>query len=173
MIDREGGIQWPLPEGMKLESGERRLFEDGRFFTQDGKAKFFFAEPRPLPEGCNASYPLLLLTGRGSSSQWHTQTRTKRSAVLNKLSPSELYVEISVADARALGIGPDEIVEVSSQRGSVTARAILTNSVKAGEVFMPMHYDGMNRLTFASFDPYSRQPSYKAAAVNISKSVRR
>jgi assimilatory nitrate reductase catalytic subunit len=173
MIDRAGGIQWPLPEGTKLESSERRLFEDGRFFTQDGKAKFFFAEPQPVPEECNATYPLLLLTGRGSSSQWHTQTRTKRSAVLNKLSPGELYVEISVVDARALGIGPDETVEVTSRRGRVTARAVVTNSVRPGEVFMPMHYDGMNRLTFPSFDPYSRQPSYKAAAVNISKRVRR
>jgi assimilatory nitrate reductase catalytic subunit len=173
MIDREGGIQWPLPEGAKLESGERRLFEDGRFFTPDGKAKFFFAEPRPMPEECNVNYPLLLLTGRGSSSQWHTQTRTKRSAVLNKLSPAELYVEISVVDARARDIGPDETVEVSSQRGRVTARAVVTNSVRPGEVFMPMHYDGMNRLTFPSFDPYSRQPSYKAAAVNISKRVQR
>jgi anaerobic selenocysteine-containing dehydrogenase len=89
--------------------------------------------------------------------------------VLNKLAPSELYVEISVADARALGIALDEAVDVTSQRGSIPARAFVTNSVKPGEVFMPMHYDGMNRLTFPSFDPYSRQPAYKACAVKITK----
>jgi assimilatory nitrate reductase catalytic subunit len=112
-----------------------------------------------------------LLTGRGSSSQWHTQTRTKRSAVLEKLSPSELYVELSPTDARSLGIKPDEDVTVTSQRASVRARAFVTSCVQPGQVFMPMHYEVMNRLTFAAFDPYSRQPAYKACAVMISRSV--
>jgi assimilatory nitrate reductase catalytic subunit len=169
MLDREGGIQWPFSEGAALGTNERRLFEDGRYATEDGRARFFFAEPRPLPEPTSARYPLLLLTGRGSSSQWHTQTRTKRSFVLSALAPSELYVEISPVDARALGVRPDEKVRVSSQRAHVEARAFITNSVKPGEVFMPMHYDTMNRLTFAAFDPHSRQPAYKASAVAISK----
>src|SRR5262249_14508194 len=125
--------------------------------------------PRPLPEPVTPSYPLLLLTGRGTSSQWHTQTRSKRSAILSKLGPRELYVEISGADAGKLGIAADEIVNVSSQRATVKARAFITHSVRPGEVFMPMHYETMNRLTFAAFDPYSRQPAYKACAVRISK----
>jgi assimilatory nitrate reductase catalytic subunit len=169
MIDAAGGIQWPLPEGTALQSNERRLFEDGKFFGENGRAKFFFDDPRPIPEPASKRYPLLLLTGRGSSSQWHTQTRTKRSAVLRKLAPSELYVEISPADARELGIKPDERVRVSSQRGSVDARAFVTSSVQPGQVFMPMHYETMNRLTFAAFDPYSRQPAYKACAVRIAR----
>jgi anaerobic selenocysteine-containing dehydrogenase len=169
MIDREGGIQWPLPEGAILASNERRLFEDGAYFTRDRKAKFFVAEPRPLPEPTSVDYPFLLLTGRGSLSQWHTQTRTKRSDVLNKLAPRELYIEISPVDARALGIRPDEKVNVRSRRATVEARAFITNSVRPGEVFMPMHYETMNRLTFAAFDPYSRQPAYKASAVAILK----
>jgi assimilatory nitrate reductase catalytic subunit len=169
MIDREGGIQWPLPAGAPLASNERRLFEDGAYFTSNRKAKFFVTEPRPLPEPTNLDYPFLLLTGRGSSSQWHTQTRTKRSEVLNKLAPSELYIEISPVDARVLGIRPDEKVKVSSRRATIEARAFVTNSVKPGEVFMPMHYETMNRLTFAAFDPYSRQPAYKASAVAILK----
>jgi assimilatory nitrate reductase catalytic subunit len=169
MIDREGGVQWPLREGEKLESKERRLFADGRFFTDDGRARIVASDTRPLPEPISPRFPLLLLTGRGSSSQWHTQTRTKRSAVLRRLAPSELYVEISPSDAQMLRISQDEAVEVSSQRGSVRARAFITNSVKAGEVFMPMHYEGMNRLTFSAFDPHSRQPAYKACAVKIAK----
>ena len=122
-----------------------------------------------MPEAPSKAYPLLLLTGRGSSSQWHTQTRTKRSEVLRRLAPTELYVEISPADAKQLGFEPDELLHVSSQRGKVQARAFVTHAVKAGEVFMPMHYETMNRLTFAAFDPYSRQPSYKACAVRLSK----
>jgi assimilatory nitrate reductase catalytic subunit len=167
MIDKEGGIQWPFPEGAKVASKERRLFEDGLFFTRSGKAKFTFADPRPLPEAPDGDYPLLLLTGRANSSQWHTQTRTKRSEVLKRLSPKELYVEVSPADARVLGIGPEDLVEVASRRGAVRARAFVTNAVRAGEVFMPMHDAAVNRLTLPAFDPYSRQPAYKACAVRI------
>ena len=30
---------------------------------------------------------------------------------------------------------------------------------------MPMHYEDVNQLTHPAFDPYSKQPSYKACAV--------
>jgi anaerobic selenocysteine-containing dehydrogenase len=169
MLDRHGGVQWPLPEGASPPEVERRLFADGRYFTSDGRAKFFFSEPRPLPEPTSDRFPLLLLSGRGSSSQWHTQTRTKRSAVLRRLSANEAYVEISPVDARSLSIEPDERVNVSSQRGAMVARAFVTNTVKPGQVFIPMHYEAMNQLTFAAFDPHSRQPAYKACAVRVSK----
>jgi anaerobic selenocysteine-containing dehydrogenase len=169
MVDREGGVQWPLREGETLSNSQRRLFEDGKFYHENGRAKFIQEEPRPLPEPANAKFPLTLLTGRGSSSQWHTETRTKKSAVLNKLSARDLYVEISPTDAKALKISPNEWVEVKSARGRVDARAFITNNVRAGQVFMPMHYEEMNVLTFAAFDPYSRQPAYKACAVAVGK----
>ncbi|HEX9621478.1 MAG TPA: nitrate reductase [Polyangiaceae bacterium] len=169
MLAERGGVQWPFPEGATLDSNQRRLFEDGCFFTADGKARFFFADPRPMPEPVNERFPFVLLTGRGSSSQWHTQTRTRCSSVLRRLSASELYVEVSPVDARRLGIAPEEEVVVTSQRATVHARAFITHSVKPGQVFMPMHYPEMNRLTFAAFDPYSRQPSYKACAVRLSR----
>ncbi|MDX2050773.1 MAG: nitrate reductase [Polyangiaceae bacterium] len=166
---RAGGIQWPLPEGQTLEANERRLFEDGKFFTKDGKAEFLFGDPRPLPEPTTKHYPLLLLTGRGTSSQWHTGTRTKCSPVLAKLSPEHLHVEVSLADARRLGISPGEEVTVTSQRGSLVARAFVTASVKPGQVFLPMHDERVNKLTFAAFDPFSRQPAYKASAVRVER----
>ena len=168
-IDQAGGLQWPYPLGASPASNQRRLFEDGVFFTPDGRAKFLFAELRPLPEPTTHAFPLLLLTGRGSSCQWHTQTRTRRSVILNKLSPAELYVEVSSEDAKNLGLRPDEWVYVVSQRATVQARAFITHSVAPGQVFMPMHYDTMNRLTFSAFDPFSRQPAYKACAVKIVK----
>jgi assimilatory nitrate reductase catalytic subunit len=168
-LDRSGGIQWPYPEGRVEEKHERRLFEDGHFFTPDRRARFFFSEPRPLPEPADDAYPLTLLTGRGSSSQWHTQTRTKRSLILQKLSANELYLEISSVDAEGLGIRSEQLVTVSSRRGSVSARVFVTNSVKPGEVFMPMHYQTINLLTLAAFDPHSHQPAYKACAVRIAR----
>ena len=170
MLEQHGGIQWPLPEGAPPDPrSERRLFEDGRFYHPDGKARLRFEAPRPLPEATDARYPLTLLSGRGSSSQWHTQTRTSKSAVLRRLYPQKIYVELNPADARALGIAPNEEVIVVSRRGRLRAFAFVTPSVAPGQVFLPMHYPEANRLTFPAFDPYSRQPSYKACAVAVQR----
>jgi anaerobic selenocysteine-containing dehydrogenase len=172
MIDRCGGIQWPCREGDlqgldRFPGQQRRLFSDGSFFTPDRAARFIYEKPRAMPEQTDATYPFLMLTGRGTSSQWHTNTRTSKSDVLRKLYPQECYAEIHPSDARKLGIAPNSQVRVSSRRGSVEVNAFLTPTVKAGQIFIPMHYKEANQLTCAVFDPYSRQPSYKASAVQI------
>jgi assimilatory nitrate reductase catalytic subunit len=109
----------------------------------------------------------VLLTGRGSAAQWHTQTRTANSAVLRKLYPNELYVEVNPYDAKRLRICPGVQVTISSQRGQLRGRALITPAVQPGQLFIPMHYDTTNLLTHAAFDPYSHQPAYKACAVAI------
>jgi assimilatory nitrate reductase catalytic subunit len=167
-IDRDGGVQWPFPTGSTHEP-ERRLFADGRYFHADHKARFVFEAPRPIAEAVNDEYPLFLLTGRGNSAQWHTQTRTAKSAVLRALGDMEPYVELATADAAARGINEGEMVVVRSRRGSMKARARVTPTVRAGQVFVPMHYATTNLLTNASFDPYSRQPSYKSGAVEVTR----
>ncbi|MDD5260978.1 MAG: molybdopterin oxidoreductase family protein [Methylacidiphilales bacterium] len=180
MLDEAGGIQWPCAEGaassqisnLKFQiEQERRLFSDGRFFHPDGKARFIFEAPTPVPEPVNAEYPLTLLTGRGSSSQWHTLTRTAKSGVLRKLSPQSCYVEIHPSDAAACGICGQETLTIESRRGRITARAWITTTVPPGSVFVPMHYPEINRLTLSAVDPYSRQPAYKACAVRVSPSL--
>jgi assimilatory nitrate reductase catalytic subunit len=168
-VDRLGGIQWPLESNAPDPEPERRLFEDGRFFTESGKATLYFSAPSRMPELPSKKFPLMLLTGRGSSSQWHTLTRTKRSAVLRKLSPEELYIEVNPKDARVLEIKPNDMVRVSSQRGEVSARAFVTSGVKPGHVFLAMHDASVNRLTFPVFDPYSRQPGYKGCAIRLER----
>ena len=146
---------------------ERRLFGDGRYYHPDGRARFLYENPRPLPEPPNDRFPLLLLTGRGSAAQWHTQTRTAKSAVLRKLYPAQVYVEVNPADAKARGIVTSDPVRVESRRSRITATAFVTRSVQPGNVFVAMHYEETNRLTDAVFDPYSKQPSYKACAVEL------
>jgi assimilatory nitrate reductase catalytic subunit len=188
-VDRAGGIQWPFPEcgvgsaecGMRNtvhsalptphsnHSNQRRLFEDGRYYHSDGRAKFLFEEPRPMPEPVSDRFPFILLTGRGTASQWHTQTRTKKSAVLRKLYPPSIYVEISPVDARKLGVSHHDRLVVESQRGRVHCFAFISHTMQPGQVFIPMHYEATNRLTDAVFDPYSKQPSYKACAVNVER----
>jgi assimilatory nitrate reductase catalytic subunit len=170
-LDAVGGIQWPFPAGCEEDSNERRLFSDGRFFHEDGKARLLFDAPRPLPEQTTEDLPLVLLTGRGSASQWHTQTRTSQSAILRKLFPPHVYVEINPLDARSRQIRAGETVIVISQRGRIRAKAVLTHSVSPGQVFIPMHYETANQLTFPSFDPHSSQPAYKACAVRIQKGL--
>ncbi|HEY0947575.1 MAG TPA: nitrate reductase [Opitutaceae bacterium] len=146
---------------------ERRLFADGRFYTPDGRARFLFDAPQPAPEQADEAYPFTLLTGRGTSAQWHTGTRTDKSDVLRKLAPISAYVEVNPEDASRLGLAMGDTVIVRSRRATVRAAAVLTPTVSPGQVFMPMHYLETNRLTFAAFDPHSRQPSYKACAVAL------
>jgi assimilatory nitrate reductase catalytic subunit len=168
MIDENGGIQWPWRAAeQKSPEQQRRLFTDGKFFHADGKARFYFEEPRAAAELPDKEFPFVLLTGRGSAAQWHTQTRTGKSAVLRSLYPERGYVEINPEDARELKISDGTEVTVRSRRGRLTARAFVTSIVQEGHVFIPMHYATANQLTFPEFDPYSRQPSYKMAAVAI------
>jgi assimilatory nitrate reductase catalytic subunit len=167
MLDERGGIQWPYPEHGADDATERRLLSDGQFYHEDGRARFVFGHPQPMPEPPSEKYPYLLLTGRGSASQWHTQTRTGKSAVLRKLYPERPYVEINPQDARRAEVRPNQDVVVESQRGRVVVKAFVTPCVQPGQVFMPMHYEETNQLTLGHFDPHSRQPSYKDCAVRV------
>jgi len=167
MIRERGGIQWPYPQGETSEAENRRLFADGRFFTSDGRARLLFDPIAELPETPDESYPFVLLTGRGTVVQWHTQTRTGKVEMLNRLRPAGAYAEISPGDAARLGIAEGGRVRISSRRGTVVVNAAVTDSIAVGQVFMPMHYDETNRLTFPAFDPYSAEPAYKFAAVSL------
>jgi len=177
MLDESGGIQWPFPERSmgvppmsSSDATHRRLFEDGAFYHPDKRAKFIFEPPKPSPELPDREFPFFLLTGRGTASQWHTQTRTEKSAVLRKLYPNKIYVEINPEDAAELGIEPGASITVASRRGSLSAQAVLTHQLQRGQLFIPMHYALTNQLTAPIFDPYSKQPSYKACAVRIATS---
>ncbi len=193
-LDECGGIQWPLPaegckeqvEGCKFLGAsasedlqpstcnlqpdkERRLFADGQFFTPDGKAKFLFDQPRPVAEPTTEEFPFVMLTGRGTSAQWHTNTRTGKSAVLRTLYPANAYVEIHPSDLARLGLVANKTVAVLSRRGRIECAAVASPSVQPGHVFIPMHYDVTNQLTRTEYDPHSRQPSYKYCAVRLEK----
>ena len=184
MIDEQGGIQWPYPSRaatsasqpaetaathLPVMARERRLFEDGRYYHPDGKAKFQFGPPQPVPEPVTSEFPFILLTGRGSSAQWHTNTRTGKSAILRKLYPADSLVEIHPEDAKRLKLAAGDWVLVKSRRGQARARASIASTVRPGQLFMPMHDVEVNRLTFPAFDPHSRQPSYKHCAVRLEK----
>ena len=169
-IEARGGIQWPWTEADAAAGEpdtERRLFEDGCFPHADGRARFVFDPPRAMPEAPDAEYPLLLLTGRGTSAQWHTETRTGKSAVLRTLHPEQLQLELHPDDAARIGARRGEAVAVESRRGRARALVHVTRAVRPGEVFLPMHDAATNRLTNPAFDPHSKQPAYKGCAVRV------
>ena len=105
MLRERGGVQWPFPAQGADPAPERRLFADGRFFTPNGKARMLIEEVSRPPEPPTEEYPFILITGRGSVVQWHTQTRTGKVPMLQRLYPAEVYVQVNPADAGRLGIG--------------------------------------------------------------------
>jgi assimilatory nitrate reductase catalytic subunit len=164
-MDAAGGIQWPLAKDATNASTERRLFESGEYYHPDRKARFIFDRPHEPPD--QSDLPFILLTGRGSSAQWHTLTRTGKSPVLRQLSSAEPYLEINPADAGRLGVPNGGKLRVATERASIVVQAFITATVAPGQVFMPMHSELTNQLTFPSVDPHSRQPSYKFTRVQL------
>lgn len=172
LLDQYGGIQWPcVAENVAglADENQRRLFADGKFYHANQKAKFLFSSPTEVAEKTSFEYPFILLTGRGTSAQWHTQSRTGKSAVLRKLYPTELYIDVNPEDADLLGLVQDDLVTVKSARAVVEVKTNVSTSVQLGQVFLPMHFAKANRLTQGSFDTHSRQPSYKYCAVQLVK----
>jgi assimilatory nitrate reductase catalytic subunit len=171
-IEAVRGVQWPCPADDPDigPSGTPRLYTDLTFHRPGGKALVRPVEPVPIRDAPRPEFPLLLNTGR-TVEHWHTRTKTGRIPVLEGLAP-EAWVELHPTDAAALGVKSGDWVRVASQRGEIEQiRARVTAIVRAGEVFIPFHWDDRcaNRLTVDEFDPISREPNYKQCAVRVSR----
>jgi anaerobic selenocysteine-containing dehydrogenase len=170
LIEQHGGLQWPCPAGDPEPAHVKRLYADGHFPTDDGRARLLVTEWAPFPDQPDADFPMVLNTGR-TVEHWHTRTKTGRVAILEHLSP-HAWVEMNPADARRLGLAPAEPVDVVSRRGRISRVELrVTETVAAGQIFVPFHYAeaNANALTQAAFDPISREPNYKQAAVRVEK----
>jgi formate dehydrogenase alpha subunit len=156
------GLQWPCPD--KEHPGTQFLHK-GRFSR--GLGKFHAIEFRPPFEMPDEEYPLLLTTGR-MLYHFHTGTLSRRSAGLDELHP-EGKVEISPEDAAKLGIEDGDLVEVTSRRGKVVAKALVTDKSPVGTVFMTFHFReaAANLLTVSALDPVAKIPEYKVCAVKV------
>ncbi|MDK0758654.1 nitrate reductase [Clostridium perfringens] len=164
------GIQWPCRKGEELESDERRLFEDGKYYTPSGKAKFIFEDVTENPNATNEEFPFNLNTGRGTVGQWHTHTRTREIQAVTNIVPQKAYVDINRKDAERLDIKENDEVLIHSSNGHTSKFiARLTDNLKEKTLYAPIHYIETNLLTQSVFDPYSKEPSYKTVQVNIEK----
>jgi formate dehydrogenase major subunit/formate dehydrogenase alpha subunit len=123
-----------------------------------------YIPPAELPDD---DYPLYLTTGRVLY-QFHTGTMTMKSDGLNDRAP-DCFVELSAADAHELGVGEGQTLKVSSRRGSIEARAQISDRAVAGTVFIPFHWAkaAANTLTHAALDPTAGIPEFKVCAVRI------
>jgi len=172
-LDALGGIQWPFPVGATNPEASRRLYTDGVFQTSDGKARLLPTTWEPFPEQPTSDYPLVLNTGR-TVEHWHTRTKTAKVPILDSLVP-EAWVEMNPRDARMLKLKPRERVDVVSRRGRVRGIELrLTETIAAGQVFVPFHFAeaNANEATQGAFDPISREPNYKQSAVRVERTMR-
>jgi assimilatory nitrate reductase catalytic subunit len=170
LIDAHHGIQWPCPEGDPDPARTKRLYEDGQFETGDGRAQLIPVDWAPFPDQPDERFPFVLNTGR-TVEHWHTRTKTGRVAVLERLAPNA-WVEMNPVDAKALHLSPSDRVNVVSRRGRITDVELrITETIGPGQIFVPFHYPeaNANALTQAAFDPISREPNYKQAAVRVEK----
>lgn len=164
------GIQWPCREGEELESDERRLFEDGKYYTPSGKSKLIFEDVTENPNATNEEFPFNLNTGRGTVGQWHTHTRTREIQAVTNIVSQKAYVDINRKDAEKLDIKENDEVLIHSSNGHTSKFiARLTDNLKEKTLYAPIHYIETNLLTPSVFDPYSKEPSYKTVQVNIEK----
>lgn len=159
-----GPTRWPV-------AGARqggRFFADGASYHPGGKLRMIPVQHRPPATRRARRFPFRLNTGR-IRDQWHTMTRTSLSPRLSA-HLAEPFVEIHPHDAARFAIGPDSLVAVTSPTGRAILRAQITDAVKPGELFAPMHWTGetapsarIDALVAAVTDPISGQPESKAS----------
>ena len=106
---------------------------------------------------------LLLCTGRKLG---HYNVTTRYSRLLDSINPYE-EAEINPQDAEKHGLKDDDLIRVTSRRGSVVTRIEITDKVKPGMMFMTFHYreTPVNELTQAAYDPVTLTGEYKVSAV--------
>lgn len=162
-LEREGGVHWPCPA--PDHPGSPYLFE--RDFPS-GRGRFFAVEYDAGSELPDEEYPFILSTGR-LLYHWHGGTLTRASA-LDRIWP-ECTVEMHPADAARLDLATGDWVEVSSRRGTITARLLVTGRSPEGTVFIPFHFAeaAANTLTNDLLDPRAKIPDFKLCGVRVAR----
>ncbi len=161
--------QWPVTDKPK-----ERFFADGHFYTPSNKANMLGVRLSKPKNATDKSYPYVLNTGR-IRDQWHTMTRSGRSARLSA-HLHEPYLEIHPDAAEKEGLQEMDLVKTSSQWGEAILRIKISKDVKPSDVFMPMHWSDDNsaqavvgRLVNPVVDPFSGQPESKHTPVKLER----
>jgi ferredoxin-nitrate reductase len=175
-LKNEGSMQWPVPDVSSF--GTSRLFADHQFYTSDRKAKLHALADENKSEKVSEEFPLILTTGR-IRDQWHSMTKTGKVNKLNLHIPHP-FLEIHSADASKRNVRDGDPVTIKNNRGEVVVTAKLSNDIKKGVVFLPMHWGKIltenfaraNNLTSLLVDPISKQPDFKFSATQVEKYIK-
>lgn len=156
------GLQWPCPT--PDHPGTIYLHEGG---VLRGKGLFQSVEYRPSAELPDEDYGLLLSTGR-TLYHYNAATQTRREVGL-VAKQGEPFVEIHPRDAGKRGIAHGDLVEMSTRRGKITLRALVSRQVRKGCVWMPLHFAEAraNLLTNDEGDAVTGTAEYKVCAAEI------
>jgi len=173
IIKEHKTVQWPYNK--KANTGTKRLFADKKFYTPSSKTIIHAPEDVLLSEQPDEDFPFILTTGR-IRDHWHTMSKTGKVNKLRKHIP-QAFLEIHPSDAERLSIKDGEIVNVTSKRGDVRVKAKVSDTIKAGVVFLPMHWGKIlgsdlnraNNITSPILDPFSKEPDFKYCAVQVEK----
>ncbi|KGF70818.1 nitrate reductase [Hoeflea sp. BAL378] len=166
-------FQWPRPADQPDPATGTRFFAKGGFFTKDRLARFVAVEPA-RQGSASADFRFTLNTGRVRD-HWHTMTRTGKSARLS-VHVTEPFVEIHPRDAQALGIEAEDLMRVTSVRGEIIVRSLITDRQRQGSLFVPMHWTDqwasgarVDRLVAPEVDPVSGQPALKVTSAGATR----
>jgi formate dehydrogenase alpha subunit len=164
-LEQEGGVHWPCPS--LDHPGTPYLFADD--FPR-GRGKFWSVEYGTRSEQPDPEYPFILSTGRVLY-HWHGSTMSGRSA-LERIFP-EAVCEMHPDDAATLGLVTGDWIEVSSRRGAIQLRVLVTGRSPQGTIFIPFHFAeaAANLLTLDRVDERAKIPDYKITAVKIEKTT--
>jgi len=168
-------VQWPCKKEDAPAGGTARLFTDKVFYTNTAKAIIHPVPDALTSERPDDNFPFILTTGRVRD-HWHTMSKTGK---VNKLKQhvARAFVEIHPADAQQLHIREGDMVELRSRRGEVRVSATITDAIKRGVVFLPMHWGKIlnsdlnraNNITNNLIDPVSKEPDFKFCAVSVQR----
>ncbi len=165
-IEEQMGVFWPCPT--LDHPGTPRLWEDKKFATADGKAHFNPVAYREPGEVTDEEYPVVLTTGRVVS-QYLSGTQTRRIGKLVDLF-REPKLEIHPELAAKYNIHQDELVQLTTRRGSEVFPANIVETIRRDTVFLPYHWPGKksaNQFTPGTLDPISKIPEFKVCACKL------
>ncbi|WP_339723264.1 nitrate reductase [uncultured Paraglaciecola sp.] len=169
-------VQWPVNKSAPY--GTKRLFTDGKFYTQNGKAQFVVTEFKAPQQLTSKAFPFVLNSGRVRD-QWHTMTRTGKTSELTS-HVSRPYLAIHPKDAECLSLQDEDLVSLNAAHSADTSKVclpvVIDDNQRQGEVFAPIHWSASNAssanitsLYTDANDQISGQPELKHAAVKLDK----
>ncbi len=171
ILKKERSVQWPYING----KGTDRLFTDNKFYTPNNKAQILTNGPQNESDTIDPDYPLVLTTGR-IRDQWHTMTRTGKVNKLNQHIGLP-FLEIHPDDAKSRNISDGDTAVIQTHRGECRVNVNITQDIKKGVIFMPMHWGKIsneifgrtNNLTANHIDPISKEPDFKFSSAQVVK----